>query len=278
MKVLNKHVIDIVISFLAVVIIYSTSSTLDIFGEIKSSGIDCIPEKSTNYVTCCYKEYDTDTGDTTAIYCAQCYDDGKGNLACNAYDKVESIKPSDDSDTSSKNKGLLGLLELDKPTILPDNSIPPSKGNNRHLDLLEEASPAIKQQQLLPETTIPQKDFHNDLLSNFDDNLFTNNPKKDSEPSNLLESEQQESPETETDETSNENIIKEGSKDNEQDSNNQIYCIKASWPDSNSNDNQDQRSKNHEEKASLKRMKKKILMKESKSKNKNNRTTYIRKI
>ena len=230
-------------------IICSTSSTLDIFGEIKQSGIDCIPSTVGNFVMCCYKEYDSNTHETTAIYCADCYNDGKGNLACDAYDKVYKIKPSDDSDTVTKNKGLLGLLELDNPTILPDKSIPPSKGNNRHLGLLDEASPTIKQQESLPETTIPQKDFDNDLLSNFENNLLTNTPKKDSEPSILQDDEQQESSETETetDETDNENIIKEGSKDNEQDNNNQIYCIKAPCPDSNSNDNQDQLSKNHED-------------------------------
>lgn len=246
-----KHAICIIISFLAFVIICSTSSTLDIFGEIKQSGIDCIPSTVGNFVMCCYKEYDSNTHETTAIYCADCYNDGKGNLACDAYDKVYKIKPSDDSDTFTKNKGLLGLLELDNHTILPDKSIPPSKGNNRHLGLLDEASPTIKQQQSLPETTIPQKDFDNDLLSNFENNLLTNTPKKDSEPSILQDDEQQESSETETetetDETDNENIIKEGSKDNEQDNNNQIYCIKAPCPDSNFNDNQDQLSKNHED-------------------------------
>jgi hypothetical protein len=84
----------IAISFLLATLIYSPSSTFDVLGEIKESGIDCIPEKGSNIVHCCYREYDSESGDTVAIYCATCYDNG-GNLACDAYDKILSIKPDD---------------------------------------------------------------------------------------------------------------------------------------------------------------------------------------
>ena len=56
------------------------------------------------------------------------------------------------------------------------------------------------QQQPLPEATISQKNIPSDLLSNFNDNdLITKHnktsiPKEDSEPLNLLEEQQQESP------------------------------------------------------------------------------------
>lgn len=160
---------------------------MDIFGEIKTSGIDCIPEKDTNIVTCCYKEYDTEIGDTTAIYCAQCYDDGIGNLACDAYDKVESIKPPDDSNTSPKNKGLLGLLDLDNPTIQPDDSISP-KDNKGLVGLLDETSPTLKQQPF-PEITTPERNIPNDLFTNFDNEFLSNdnNIPEQNEPLNLLD-------------------------------------------------------------------------------------------
>lgn len=217
MIMFNRHLIIVIKSFFTVAFIYSPSSTLDIFGEIKTSGIDCIPEKDTNIVTCCYKEYDTDTGDTTAIYCAQCYDDGIGNLACDAYDKVESIKPpDDDSNISPKNKGLLGLLDLDNPTIQPDDSTITPKGNKGLSGLLDETSPTI--QQPLPKFTTPQRNIPNDLLSNLDDNLLTSIPEEDSsEPLNLLEEdEQQESPVTKTDTDNDENILKDEDKEEEE--------------------------------------------------------------
>lgn len=66
--------IFIVISFFVVAMSYSSFST-SVFGETKTSGIDCIPEQKTNIVNCCYKEYDTDTDDITAIYCTICYDE-----------------------------------------------------------------------------------------------------------------------------------------------------------------------------------------------------------
>ena len=144
---------------------YSSFSTSYVFGET----MDCISEQKTNIVNCCYKEYDTDTDDITAIYFTICYDDGTGNLACGEYEKVESIKPQDDSGVPPKGKGgILGLL--DNPTI----------------------------QQPLPGTTTPQKDIptNTDLDSNLDDNLITKDdktsvPKEDSEPLNLLEEEEQ---------------------------------------------------------------------------------------
>lgn len=102
MYLYHSYLLHLFIAF-----IYSLSSTFDIYEEIKKSGIDCMPEQKTNIVNCCYQEYDTDTGETIAIYCAKCYDDGTGNLACDTYYKVESIKRLDDSGIPPKgNKGL----------------------------------------------------------------------------------------------------------------------------------------------------------------------------
>ena len=92
----NDTLVFVIVSFLTAALIYSSSHTFNALAEIKSSGIDCIPEKKpSNIVNCCYKEYDTNTGDTVAIYCTECYDNGTGNLACGPYEKVESIKPPD---------------------------------------------------------------------------------------------------------------------------------------------------------------------------------------
>jgi hypothetical protein len=119
----------VVLSFLLVAFIYGSSFKFDVFGEVEKSDIDCIPEKGNNIVHCCYREYESETGDTVAIYCATCYDDGIGNLACDAYDKVYSIKPPDDSGVPPKDKGLSGLLDENQPTIQPDDSGVPPKDN-----------------------------------------------------------------------------------------------------------------------------------------------------
>ncbi|NOJ30140.1 MAG: hypothetical protein DA328_08240, partial [Nitrososphaeraceae archaeon] len=117
----KSYLIFVCISFLLLGFIFSPYSTFSVFGEAKSttktSGIDCIPDQSTNIVTCCYKEYDSQTGDTTAIYCATCYENNDGNLACDSYDKVESIRPPDDNGISPKGKGIGDLLEKSNPLI-----------------------------------------------------------------------------------------------------------------------------------------------------------------
>lgn len=180
---LSKHLIFTVISFLAVAIIYSTSSTLDIFGEIKDKWYRLYTRAENQYCQLLLQRiWQWYKGESTAIYCAQCYDDGTGNLACDAYDKVESIKPPG------------------------DNYIPP-KGKGGLLGLLDETSPTI--QQLLPETITPQKNIPStDLLSNLEDNILTSVPKQD-ERLNLLEQERDEEfPIIETD-TDNENILKD---------------------------------------------------------------------
>jgi hypothetical protein len=212
----STHLIVVIIWFFIVVaIIYSSSFTFEVLGDIKKGSIDCIPEQKSNIVNCCYKESDTDTGETTAIYCAQCYDDGTGNLACDAYDKVESIKPPDDDSTipPKGTGGLLGLLDGNSPTIQPGDSTIPPKGKGGLLGLLDETNPTI-QQQPFPESTKPQRNIPNDLLSNLNDNLMTSVPKEDSnEPLNLLQDdEQQESPTTETD-SNNANTLKEADKE-----------------------------------------------------------------
>jgi hypothetical protein len=115
-----RHLIIVIISFLLVAFIYGSSFKFDVFGEVEKSDIDCIPEKGNNIVHCCYREYESETGDTVAIYCATCYDDGIGNLACDAYDKVYSIKPPDDSGVPPKDNP--SLTEETQSPIIEDSS------------------------------------------------------------------------------------------------------------------------------------------------------------
>ena len=120
--------------FLAVALIYSSSHKFNALAEIKRSGIDCIPEQKTNIVNCCYKEYDTDTGETVAIYCAVCYDNGTGNLACDAYEKVESIKPPDGGqvfpkDTAPPPVGVAPPPPPPSTQTCPDNTALDANGN-----------------------------------------------------------------------------------------------------------------------------------------------------
>ena len=72
--------------------IYNSSFIFHAYGIWRSS-IDCIPEPS-NIVTCCYEERESKSGATVGIYCTTCYDDGKGNLACGEYEKIESSNPT----------------------------------------------------------------------------------------------------------------------------------------------------------------------------------------
>jgi hypothetical protein len=235
---LSKHLIFVVVFLLTFAIIYGSFFKYGIFAA--EGDVDCLPDvKDKTVVYCCYEHEEHH-------YCATCLQRSDGTWSCGSFDRMDFQVP-DDNGISPKGKGLFGLLDENTPPVKPGEE---STGKGKGLlGLLDNTNPTIQQpQQSLPETTIPQKDFPKDLLSNFEDDFSTNIPKKDSEPSNLLEeNEQQESPRTETDNTDNENIIKEDSKDNEQDNNNQIYCIRAPCPNSNSNDNQDQLSENQED-------------------------------
>jgi hypothetical protein len=274
---LSKHLITIIISIFTVMMIYSTTFVI----AAKKEPSCTISE---GMATCCW-DVECEGGGTEEN-CINCKQKSNGQWECGSVFtpgligtpmcpvKPESgltVKPSDDSgippqiqeflgsgisdnptiqpeddNIPPKSKGLFGLLDENTPSVKPGEESNMGKGKGL-LGLLDNTNPTIQQQQSLPETTIPQKD-PNDLLSNFEDNLFTNIPKKDSEPSNLpQENDQQESPGTEPDDTDNKNIIKEDSKDDEQDNNNQIYCIRAPCPGSNSNDNQDQLSETPED-------------------------------
>lgn len=145
----SSHLIFVVISFLLVAFIYSSSFKFSIFGEIKKSDVDCIPENGNNIVYCCYTESDSETDDTVAVYCITCYKKWNGNLACDDYDKVLSTKPPDDGDIFSKDKGYLGLLDEKKeesPITESDSenvNIPKDEDNNNFPSMTEETESSI---------------------------------------------------------------------------------------------------------------------------------------
>ncbi len=98
------------------------SMTFDVFGEIKKGGVDCIPDAKTTYVTCCYKETDTKTGQTTATYCTDCFKKGDGNLECPYnYEKVEAAGIQTPSTNKlPKGKGIGDVLTSDNLNIKSD--------------------------------------------------------------------------------------------------------------------------------------------------------------
>jgi len=49
--------------------------------------IDCFKVPNSNQQICCYKESD-DEGTTTGIYCADCWENSGGSLACDQYEPV----------------------------------------------------------------------------------------------------------------------------------------------------------------------------------------------
>ncbi|HET6589674.1 MAG TPA: hypothetical protein VFG45_05875 [Candidatus Nitrosocosmicus sp.] len=116
---MSKIILTVIATVLILSLVYNISHVSNILGETKSSDIDCIPESNSNIVDCCYKEYDSDSGETTAIYCTTCYDDGIGNLACGEYDKIEVSSPSDDGDSSPK-----GPRDI-QPANPPSDMAPP---------------------------------------------------------------------------------------------------------------------------------------------------------
>lgn len=219
---------------LLIVSIYSLSSALDIFAvpadkRWGTSSSNCSTDEKTGQRTCCWRE--PVPGQILGkTYCQTCDRDGKvckekvlqftvpqlsEESVLPEYGVLEQPSSTSDSSVFPKNDGLLGLL--DNPTIQPDDNsnLPPK--NKGLLGLLDESNPTI--QQPLPET-VPQKDTdaRTDLLSNLNDNnLITNDdkttvPKENSEPFNLLEQKQQESPVTETD-RDNGNILKDEDKE-----------------------------------------------------------------
>lgn len=219
---------------LLIVSIYSLSFAFDIFAvpadkRWGTSSSNCSTDEKTGQRTCCWRE--PVPGQILGkTYCQTCDRDGKvckekvlqfivpplsEESVLPEYGVLEQPSSTSDSSVFPKNDGLLGLL--DNPTIQPDDNSNLSPKNKGLLGLLDGSNPTI--QQPLPET-VPQKDTdaRTDLLSNLNDNnLITNDdkttvPKEDSEPFNLLEQEQQESPITETD-SDNGNILKDEDKE-----------------------------------------------------------------
>ena len=73
--------------------IYSLSSTISVkvFAMKKTTKILCTlsggPNPDKKY-DCCYEEYDSNTGSTLGVYCADCWKNAEGSFACNDYVKV----------------------------------------------------------------------------------------------------------------------------------------------------------------------------------------------
>jgi hypothetical protein len=83
-----------IILTLLVLAIYSTSSrSVMVFAMKKTSQIVCTKAggpNPTNKYDCCYEEYDSNTGSTLGVYCADCWINAGGSYACNDYVKVFS--------------------------------------------------------------------------------------------------------------------------------------------------------------------------------------------
>lgn len=73
--------------------IYSVPSSISIrvFAMKKTTQILCTlaggPNPTKKY-DCCYEEYDSNTGSTLGVYCADCWKNAEGSFACNDYVKV----------------------------------------------------------------------------------------------------------------------------------------------------------------------------------------------
>jgi hypothetical protein len=81
-----------IILTLLVLAIYSTSSrSVMVLAMKKTSQIVCNlsggPNPDKKY-DCCYEEYDSKTGSTLGVYCADCWKNEEGSFACNDYVKV----------------------------------------------------------------------------------------------------------------------------------------------------------------------------------------------
>ena len=81
-----------IILTLLVLAIYSTSSrSIMVYAMKKTSQIVCSlsggPNPDKKY-DCCYEEYDSKTGSTLGVYCADCWKNEEGSFACNDYVKV----------------------------------------------------------------------------------------------------------------------------------------------------------------------------------------------
>ncbi len=261
MIMLSMHLIFIVISFFAVVIIYGSSSTFVIDAKKESS---CTI--SEGMATCCW-DVECEGGGTEE-HCMNCKQKSNGQWECGSVftpglvgtlmcpvkpDTGLAVKTPDDDSLSPKIKELLGSGLLDNPTIQPgnDSTILP-KGNKGLLGLLDENNHSI--QQPLSETNTPKKDTTTDLLSNFDDNIMTNDDKtsvsKQGELLSLQDEEEQKSSITESD-SDNANILKDKDKEEEEETeeeegqdDDRIICIRAPCPNPNSNDKQEQLSAN----------------------------------
>jgi hypothetical protein len=90
----EKPLVFVAIIFaLLVLAIYSSSSSLSVkvFAMKKTTKILCTlsggPNPDKKY-DCCYEEYDSNTGSTLGVYCADCWKNEEGSYACNDYVKV----------------------------------------------------------------------------------------------------------------------------------------------------------------------------------------------
>lgn len=98
---MNKSFIFVVMSFLIIASIYSSSSISDVFGAIKTRSTICAKVTgTTNQYDCCYEEYDSKyPNGVTAVYCADCWKKADGSFACNDYDKIFfEVVPRDNID------------------------------------------------------------------------------------------------------------------------------------------------------------------------------------
>jgi hypothetical protein len=247
----SNNLIIVITTLFIIAFIYSSSSSFNVYAvpPDKRWGNNCSTDFKTGEKTCCWRERVPGQllGKT---YCQTCDIEGKNCkekvLQFVSPSKLgDSVLPGDggvleqpptapggndanvpleggileQQEQPPNQGGLLGLLDETNPTIQldDDSTLPQPKGNKGLLGLLDENNPTFQQQQpSLPETTIPQRTVPNtdDLLSNLDDNLFTNIPNEEnSEPLNLLEENKQQGfPITETD-SDKANTVKDDDKE-----------------------------------------------------------------
>jgi hypothetical protein len=156
----KKPLVFVTIIFFALLglAIYSLPSSISVkvFAMKKTTKIVCTlsggPNPDKKY-DCCYEEYDSNTGSTLGVYCADCWKNAEGSFACNDYVKVLPRKagellgsnvlkdlkeaPSltvEGGDTNNTNntinriKNKLNLQEL--PPLTETNKAPPSTSDH----------------------------------------------------------------------------------------------------------------------------------------------------
>ena len=180
----KKALVFVVITFaLLGLAIYSLPSSISVkvFAMKKTTKILCTlsggPNPDKKY-DCCYEEYDSNTGSTLGVYCADCWKNEEGSFACNDYVKVLPRKAgellgsnvlkdlkegpslttegSGSNDTINRIKNKLNLQELPPltettnkaPTSTSDHPSDEKTGKSENKDLSSSSSDVSRDTQI----------------------------------------------------------------------------------------------------------------------------------